>query len=38
MLLTLDTGFYGAAFWEALCQRGAAVLGRVPSHALKTHD
>lgn len=35
MLVTLDTGFYGAPFWHALTQKGAAVLGRVPSHALK---
>lgn len=35
MLLTLDTGLYGAPFWQAVTQKGAAVLGRVPSHALK---
>jgi hypothetical protein len=38
MLVTLDTGFYGAPFWEALTQKGAAVLGRVPSHALKRSE
>lgn len=38
MLVTLDTGFYGAAFWEAVTHQGAAVLGRVPRHALKRSE
>lgn len=35
MLVTLDSGYFGAALWHDLSQKGAAVLGRVPSHALK---
>lgn len=35
MLVTLDSGYFGAALWFDLGQTGAAVLGRVPSYALK---
>lgn len=35
MLLLLDTGYFGAPFWFDLEQKGAAILGRVPGHALK---
>ena len=35
LLVTLESGYFGAALWFDISQQGASVLGRVPSHALK---
>jgi hypothetical protein len=35
MLLTLDTGYFGAEGWMVMHQHGTALLGRMPAHALK---